>query len=805
MHSAPPSKLLAFATYALALLATLALELARHDHAQVPWVGWLGTGLTLVAVAAVRMWLARRPTLLPSTVVAAGLTTALLVGIPFLSEGLLRHWRIAGESPEIVQLLALRNGMLGLTLAPSWPGMLQLSCLLSVLVALGAMMFHLNWPGYVVSAGYGIVAIWWLMVAHWERMQGRFAMQPHRRMPLVPCTVSFALVLAGVGLAIAALGGFAATARWDGWFYGSGGSRYADLFAAHGVGLGERLIAARERAASFGAVESELFLDSEMPSLYDLFNDMYGEPLRPQQAERAVGLIATPQQPPERPLGESRQSGQEFSTLRHPPSRKQMPPKQESTGRALLYLAGRVPLHLRLETFDAFDGRTWTHAHPIPDRPRPQLRLQSEAEKPWLQLVRRGESPALCRAERHVLRVIRLRGNRIPTPAHLTGVHIDKVDQPDFYGWTDDDVLWMPVREQIPPLQVIHLRSRSIDDEALRRSGQGPALAAEHALTRPPTPRLAEIAALARAWTRHVPSGYPQVAAIVARLRGGSYVLDPAASPPPECPDSAAYFLLESRRGPDYLFATSAVLLLRTLGIPSRLCTGLYARPARYDRLARQTAILPEDVHCWVEVCLDGHTWITVEPTPGYEVLPPRRTWWEQAAQVGAKAIRRLRQHPLACGLLAIAALGSLSFRRELADLACTGVWQLSGWGSWRRRVLATLWLLERRAALAGRARPPHATLPGWYRPLARAALHRPPAALETLLTTAACLLYAAPDKARELDRSAGQIDLACREVVRRLTLQALRRTRAARVTRGRLGRLGLSQGREANGKPVCS
>ena len=41
--------------------------------------------------------------------------------------------------------------------------------------------------------------------------------------------------------------------------------------------------------------------------------------------------------------------------------------------------------------------------------------------------------------------------------------------------------------------------------------------------------------------------------------------------------DAVEYFLFESRRGPDYLFATSAAVLLRSLGYQTRVVSGLYA------------------------------------------------------------------------------------------------------------------------------------------------------------------------------------------------------------------------------------
>ncbi len=113
-----------------------------------------------------------------------------------------------------------------------------------------------------------------------------------------------------VAIAALTLGSAGSTVALGGWFWGSGGTGRADPFAARGVGDGDQLVAAKDEAASFGAVESELFLDSEVPSLYDMFNDMYGEPVnKKRENERAIGLAPSPEAPKEQRTAQSRQSG----------------------------------------------------------------------------------------------------------------------------------------------------------------------------------------------------------------------------------------------------------------------------------------------------------------------------------------------------------------------------------------------------------------------------------------------------------------------------------------------------------------
>ena len=95
---------------------------------------------------------------------------------------------------------------------------------------------------------------------------------------------------------------------------------------------------------------------------------------------------------------------------------------------------------------------------------------------------------------------------------------------------------------------------------------------------------------------------------------------DPEITVPLDTPDTVRWFLMESRRGPDYLFASSAAVLLRSLGYPSRMIGGYYARPENYNRLTGRTAVTAGDVHYWTQTRLADGTWVNLEPTPGYEL-----------------------------------------------------------------------------------------------------------------------------------------------------------------------------------------
>jgi len=73
-------------------------------------------------------------------------------------------------------------------------------------------------------------------------------------------------------------------------------------------------------------------------------------------------------------------------------------------------------------------------------------------------------------------------------------------------------------------------------------------------------------------------------------------------------------FLFETRRGHCEYFASSMVLLLRSLGIPARLVTGFLG--AELNPIEDYLIVRQSNAHAWVEAWLPGHGWTTFDPTP---------------------------------------------------------------------------------------------------------------------------------------------------------------------------------------------
>jgi transglutaminase-like putative cysteine protease len=80
------------------------------------------------------------------------------------------------------------------------------------------------------------------------------------------------------------------------------------------------------------------------------------------------------------------------------------------------------------------------------------------------------------------------------------------------------------------------------------------------------------------------------------------------------------WFLFEGRRGHCEFFASALAMMLRSVGIPSRVATGFtLADPNPITGFHEVRAL---DGHAWVEAYLDGG-WLMLEPTPFYPLPRP--------------------------------------------------------------------------------------------------------------------------------------------------------------------------------------
>ena len=78
--------------------------------------------------------------------------------------------------------------------------------------------------------------------------------------------------------------------------------------------------------------------------------------------------------------------------------------------------------------------------------------------------------------------------------------------------------------------------------------------------------------------------------------------------------DPLANFLFERKEGHCEYFASSLAVMLRSLGIPSRVVNGF--RGGEFNDLTSQYLIRESDAHAWVEAYFPGKGWVEFDPTP---------------------------------------------------------------------------------------------------------------------------------------------------------------------------------------------
>jgi transglutaminase-like putative cysteine protease len=90
--------------------------------------------------------------------------------------------------------------------------------------------------------------------------------------------------------------------------------------------------------------------------------------------------------------------------------------------------------------------------------------------------------------------------------------------------------------------------------------------------------------------------------------------------PPPEGADGVEYFLLTGKSGFCIHYASAAVVMLRSAGVPSRLAVGYL--PGQPGDKANEYILRDKQYHAWPQVYFPGHGWIDIEVTPSGYVAP---------------------------------------------------------------------------------------------------------------------------------------------------------------------------------------
>jgi len=121
---------------------------------------------------------------------------------------------------------------------------------------------------------------------------------------------------------------------------------------------------------------------------------------------------------------------------------------------------------------------------------------------------------------------------------------------------------------------------------------------------------------LARKITASADNDYDRAAALETYLRTHfGYSLQLSRTVPH---DPVANFLFERKQGHCEYFASSMAVMLRILGIPSRVVNGF--RTGEFNDLTSQYVVRASNAHSWVEAYFPGHGWVAFDPTPGASI-----------------------------------------------------------------------------------------------------------------------------------------------------------------------------------------
>ena len=257
-------------------------------------------------------------------------------------------------------------------------------------------------------------------------------------------------------------------------------------------------------------------------------------------------------------------------------------------------------VYLKGTSFDHYTGQSWTNTFP-------RRRLQAKTEEGLFEL---GTRTALDRNVPHVNQDILLEPLDISVLFGLPSVR--EIHGP-FVSLETDGMggLWLP--HALP--RRLQYTATSIPNALSRADREGelseyPAEVRRRFLQLPSMdPKVAE---LAQAVTRDVTTPYGMTIAIKQHLLSSyAYSLDVGSqltsSPLEE-------FLFNRQTGYCEHYATAMAMMLRTLGIPTRLVTGFF--PGEWNDFGRYYAVRQQDAHAWVEVWFPRSGWVTFDPTP---------------------------------------------------------------------------------------------------------------------------------------------------------------------------------------------
>jgi hypothetical protein len=597
-------------------------------------------------------------------------------------------------SPLEIPLISLcRNALFGMAMVASGPRAWRRMVALSLFAVTMTAMRLQSQVALSVLAAFALIGCLWLPL-----MFGKV----HSISTSLPGSVVAVLFVGGSMLAVGRLSDNRLAASFTGLLPSSGGTGGGDEKAASGLGDGPDEVAGSDRVKSIGFDQSQTFMNSAKSGLYDAFIESSGAPLlRKISVEKMQMLRLQDIRMSSAAEVDDYRAGQRFTLDRMEPASNTAVVAHDAP--ALLYVDGALPVHLRTNAYFNFDGTQWSQD----DSGWPGHSLHDlKTSDMWFEITDARPSVGITKDIKYRIRVGALVSDTLPLPALANSFHLGRVVRSSLLKWKAPDLLQM-TRRSVPPGTVLDVACATFDPTQLAQNGWK-----QIAPTTQPMAEDARITSLAHQWAEGLPQGWQQVASIINGLNNRCH-LNRSYRAADTTPDRVAEFLFVSHQGPDYLFATSAAVMLRSLGYSTRLASGFYAGPGDFDAQKRQAVLNAINTHFWAEIQLPNGQWAIVEATPGYLVAGPQIPWRARMTKAACAWLGAEWGWLLGVGFFATFAVLNRLRLLDLISSFCLTVWPGGNLAARARRLF---WWLEVRARWAGSARSSRITPARWVR-----------------------------------------------------------------------------------------
>ena len=285
-------------------------------------------------------------------------------------------------------------------------------------------------------------------------------------------------------------------------------------------------------------------------------------------------------------------------------------------GTTVLLIKSKKPHYWRAQTLDDFDGFGWTAGDPTGTTPRAGdiVAPRHRGWSPSVQVTVRGLRSELVIAP-GTLESKPDTSEQSMILSNGTYVIDGKLKPGDSYTATSYVPNPTPrqMRSAPPPdaSLAVYTGLEVPDGTGRHVASIVPGSGSSNALDVIQSSRYARIYKLARSVTRGAATEY-QVVKDIGQFLEAQYAYD---EHPPQRRFPLDAFLFEDKIGYCQQFSGAAALMLRMLGIPSRVVAGF--APGTLDKSTHEYVVRDLDAHSWIEVWFEGIGWVTFDPTPG--------------------------------------------------------------------------------------------------------------------------------------------------------------------------------------------